>query len=339
VRRLIGASLIVLLLMGAAIIYLWPRSRGGALVLYCALDYCADVAQAYQHLSGDSVEVVRLSTGPLLARITAEGHTPHWEVAWFDGPEAAEGLAAADLAAHGLALPVSWNAIGRAEQSPDGAYIPTGLTLAGVFVVPQSFAAGPPLAWKDLLRPGLRGRVGMNNPAISGPALPVLAGLLTQGGGWPAGQTFIEALKRNGLHVYAKNNATLTALKSGQIEIAVVQSSAAYYWQRHDPGLRVILPQPAYDLPSVMVISAGLHGRNLVAARKFMQFVLSANGNRLRSQEGSADSLYWPLTQEASPNSQLPKISQVTLAHLNPIYWGKLDKVLSPWFSNVMGLN
>lgn len=338
-RRLILVSIVLIGLVTAAVIYLWPRHQNRALVLYCALDYCFDVAHAYERATGTPVDVVRLSTGPLLARVTAEASDPHWDVAWFDGSEAAEGLAAAGLAAHGLALSLHWNKIGREEQSPDGAYIPTGLTLAGVFVVPRNFATGPPLTWKDLLKPELRGRFGMNNPAISGPALPVLAGLLTQGGGWPTGQAFVDALKRNGMHVYAKNNATLTALKNGDIEIAIVQSSAAYYWQRRDPGLRVIVPKPVFDLPSVMVESAALDARNRAAAEKFMRFVLSTTGDRLRSGQGSADSLYWPLIQSAQPNPVLPDIDQITIKHLNPVYWGKLDRQLSPWFSKIMGLN
>ncbi|MDE2235010.1 MAG: extracellular solute-binding protein [Gammaproteobacteria bacterium] len=338
-RRLIWAGVIVIGLALAAVVYLWPRPQNHSLVLYCALDYCVDVAHAYTRASGIPVEVVRLSTGPMLARITAEGHNPHWNLAWFDGSEAAEGLAKAGLAAKGLSLPVHWNKLGQQELSPDGAYIPTGLTLAGVFVVPRSFAAGPTLTWKDLLKPELHGRFGMNNPAISGPALPVLAGLLTQGGGWPAGQGFVEALQHNGMHVYAKNNVTLTALKNGEIEIAIVQSSAAYYWQRHDPGLRVILPKPAFDLPSIMVESAALDAQQRAAAEIFMGFVLSATGNRLRVNQGSADSLYWPLIQSAQPNPLLPDIHPLTVQHLDPVYWGGLDRRLSPWFSKVMGLN
>lgn len=338
-RRLVWGSIVVIGLVVAAVVYLWPRHHNRALVLYCALDYCADVAHAYARASGTPVEVVRLGTGPLLARVTAEARDPHWDVAWFDGSEAAEGLAAAGLAAKGLRLSVHWNTLGREEQSLDGAYIPTGLTLAGVFVVPCAFAAGAPQTWRDLLKPSQRGRFGMNNPAISGPALPVLAGLLTQGGGWPAGQSFVEALKRNGLHVYAKNNATLTALKNGEIEIAIVQSSAAYYWQQHDPGLRVIVPKPAFDLPSVMVESAALDARGRAAAGQFMRFVLSASGDHVRSVQGSADSLYWPLTVPAQPNPALPDIHGLTIQHLDPVYWGGLDRQLSPWFSKLMGLN
>lgn len=339
-RRLIAVSLAVVLIATAAMSYLWPDSSSGALVLYCALDYCADVARAYQHVTGKPVEVVRLGTGPLLARVSAERHDPHWDIAWFDGPEAAEELAATGLALRGLNLSVSWNRTGIEEQSPDGAYIPTGLTLAGVFVVQRKFASKAPRTWQDLLRPALRGRIGMNNPAISGPALPVLAGLLTQGGGWPAGQRFVRALKANGLRVFAKNDATLTALRVGEIQVAVVQSSAAYYFQHHHPTLQVILPTPAYDLPSVMVLSAQLRGRNLAAARRFMRYVLSPAGDRVRVDQGSADSLYWPLTRAAPPaNPLLPGFHTISLAHLNPVYWGKLDEILSPWFTVTMGLN
>jgi len=64
------------------------------LQLYAALDYSTDVAKAFTAKTGIPVNVTALSTGPLLAKITAEKNNPQWGVYWADG---AEPCAAFDL--------------------------------------------------------------------------------------------------------------------------------------------------------------------------------------------------------------------------------------------------
>ncbi|OYV65939.1 MAG: iron ABC transporter substrate-binding protein, partial [Acidiphilium sp. 21-66-27] len=175
-RRLIAAGSGVAIIVIAAVL-LWPASTAG-LVLYAALDYAPAMGKAFTKKTGIPVRVIRLSTGALLARITAEGNHPDWDIGWFDGATAAVSLDQAGLLAHGLRPPVQLTATGRAMLPPDGAYVPTGFTLAGVFVMNKSSPLPPPTTWDDLAAPPYHGVVGMNDPAISGPTYPALAGML-----------------------------------------------------------------------------------------------------------------------------------------------------------------
>ena len=335
---------LIALLAGAVVVavgvfLLWPGGNAGGITLYSGLDYGPAVARAFTARTGIPVRVIRLPTGGLLARITAEGDRPAWTVAWFDGATAAVALDRAGLLAHGLPAPAApvataAMAVNPVPLSADGSYVPTGFTLAGVFVMRRDAPFPAPRGWADLLDPRYRGQIGMNDPAISGPTYPALAGMLRSAGGWPAGQSYVTALRRGGLHVFAKNDATLAALRAGAIGIAVVQSSAAIAAVKADPALRVVFPRPAYVLPSVIVAARGLHPAALAAARRFIAFVNTVPAQRLRMAKGGSDGIYWPVTRAPAAPAALPGLAGLDLARLDPARWGARENAILAWFAH-----
>ena len=335
-KRLLPIGLILLVLAAAAGWMLWPRGPHG-LVLYSAVDYGDEVAKAFTRATGIPVTVVDLSTGALLARVSAEGNRPGWTLAWFDGNEAAAGLDHAHLVARDTVPELPWTPLGRKLVPADGSYTPTGLTLAGAFTYRPSVLQDPPRSWSDLQNPALRGAIGMNNPAISGPMFPMLAGMLSQGGGWPAGKSYVLGLKANGLHVYPKNANTLAALKAGDIKVAITQSSAAWNMAAHDPSLRVVIPKPAFALPSVIVVAAGVPNKVRQEAERFIRFAMAPATQRLRMADSEGDSLYWPLTSDApAPNKLLPSLDGIDVEALPAGLWGALEAQVNIWFSRAV---
>ncbi|OYV39990.1 MAG: iron ABC transporter substrate-binding protein [Acidocella sp. 20-61-6] len=269
--------------------------------------------------------------------MAAQGHHPDWDLAWFDGATAAASLDQAGLLAHDLPAPENLTAAGKTMLSPNGAFIPTGVTLAGVYIDDPQRMAAPPASWSDLTKPTYQGQIGMNDPSISGPTYPMLAGMLDSAGGWPQGKTYVEALKANGLHMFAKNDATLAALQARSISLAIVQSSAAIYFAATHPGLAIVFPKPAYLLPNVMVEAAGLSRAKRADATKFMAFVMRPDIQKLRQTEGEADGDYWPITTDApAPLPGLPPLASLDTAELNPAHWGGLEDTINRWFSRTM---
>ncbi|MDR3717870.1 MAG: extracellular solute-binding protein [Bryobacteraceae bacterium] len=334
-RKLIAGVFAVIIATIAAVL-LWPSADRG-LVLYSGLDYGPAVAAAFTQETGIKIRVVRLATGSLLARMVAQGNHPDWALAWFDGATAAAALDADHLLATGLPAPADLTPVGQSMLSADGAYIPTGFTLAGVFISDPARLPAPPATWNDLLAPAYKGQVGMNDPSISGPTYPMLAGMLDNAGGWPQGQGFVQALKANGLHMFDKNDATLSALQAQAISLATVQSSAAVFYAAHHPGLRVTIPSPAYVLPNVMVEAAGLSAKRQAEAARFMAFVMRPDIQRLRQAQGEADGDYWPITTDApAPLPCLPDLSQIKTVTLDPTVWGRLESDINAWFAKVM---
>lgn len=334
-KRIAAVGALLVLVVVAAAWVLWPRNHQG-LVLYSAVDYGPDVAAAFTRATGIHMRVVQLSTGALLARISAEGRRPAWTLAWFDGDQAAAALDRSGLLAPHTLPALPWTRLGRSLLPADGSYTPTGLTLAAAFTYRPVDFARPPQSWRALTYPTLRGAVGMNNPAISGPMYPLLAGLLQQGGGWPHGQAFVMALKRNGLHVYAKNANTLQALRTGDIKIAITQSSAAWYLAAKDPSLHVSIPSPSFALPSVLAIAGSAPPASVSVAERFVRFAMTPEIQQLRMREGESDGYYWPVTRGVTAGAQLPRLDSLAVVVLDPNRWGALEPTVNEWFSKAV---
>lgn len=305
--------------VAAAVGVLWPAPRRGV-VLYATLESAVPLAAAFTRETGIAVTVVRLSTGPMLARIAAEGRRPGWTMAWVDGDMAAAALDRAGLLQRGLAPDAPWTALGRSLLPVDGAWVPTGVSLAGV----------------RLSRRGARGAVGMPDPAISGPAYPQLAGLIGRAGGWPTGKRAIVALRGAGLTVAPTSAAVIAELDAGRLGGALVQSSTAYAFARNDRSLTLDVPRPAFLLPGVLMVAGATPPRRRREADRFIAFILSARAQRMHLGSGAVDSFYWPLTRDAAAPPPLPPLATLSVVHLDPHRWSALQGEITAWFETMV---
>jgi iron(III) transport system substrate-binding protein len=308
---------------------------GARLVIYASVDYVKAVAEAFERSTGTATTIVQQSGGPLLDRVRSEGTSPQWGVFWTDGAAGAASLNAEGLLVSDFRPAVSLTDLARESAPPATGCTPTGLTLAGVAVYDTRDLAAPPARWEDLLSPTWRGRIGMANPSLSGPAYTAMAGLMQQAGGEEAGKQFLTELKANGLRVYSKNKESLAALKSREITIAIVQSSAAIAAQAITPTLRIGFPTNTTLLPSCLGISAYAPDDVKASARRFAAFVLSPAGQRAM-QEGApgGDSYYWPVVQGVAPLPGLPALADLPHQTLNIRLWGSRERQLLQWFAD-----
>ena len=90
----------------------------------------------------------------------------------------------------------------------------------------------------------------MNNPSVSGPTYPYVAGLMNYLGGVSKGEKFLTELKANGLHVFDVNGTTLNALQTGQIAMATIQSSAIIGALASNPDYKIAFLKGVTLLPS-----------------------------------------------------------------------------------------
>ncbi len=129
--------------------------KSTGLTLYSAQGYDSDAAKAYQQQTGIATKLVDDSTGNILAKVSAEGSNPQWDVAWFDG-----NVTMQTLDDQGLLL--KWHAPNTSNLTTkgmqyvpsDGSYYPTGLTTVGAIAYNTKHvpAVGLPKDWNDLLK-------------------------------------------------------------------------------------------------------------------------------------------------------------------------------------------
>lgn len=311
-------------------------ARQVPLVLYAAEGYDTAEGQAFQKATGIPVLVDDNSTGPLTTQIEAEKNNPKWDLFWVDGATVFASLDTQGLLHKGFspAAYANYNSVGQSLIPADHSYVPTGVTMAAALVYNSQTVPDPPTSWAELTGGAWKGAVGMNDPSVSGPTYPYLAGQLQHLGGITQGEAYFSALKANGLHVYQTNSNTLQALETGVIKLATIQSSAGVGAGFKDPSIKVAYLDPETVLPSVIGISAGASGTVLAEAEQFIDYVLSPAGQHvMQSGDPTGDSLFWPLIQGETPLAPLPPLASIPTQTIDPYKWGPLQPSIDDWFT------
>jgi iron(III) transport system substrate-binding protein len=305
------------------------------LVVYSAQGYDKAMTQAFQKATGIPVKLDDNSTGPLLTQIEASKNNPNWGLLWVDGATAFAGLDQQGLLLKGFTPTVTWNSLGTASVPADHSYVPTGVTLMAAMVYSKSKVTAPPASWQQLLQPQWKGAIGMNDPSQSGPTYPFIAGMMNYLGGVTAGEQYFTKLKSNGLIIHPTNGPTLQALTSGQIKLALVQSSAGIGAVLGDSKLTVKYLDPVTLLPSAIGIDAKAPAAEQAEAKKFINFVLSPAGQKvMQSGDPTGDSLYYPVVQGVAPLAALPPLTGVKTQVIDPYTWGSKEASINTWFDN-----
>jgi iron(III) transport system substrate-binding protein len=305
------------------------------LTVYSAQGYDKAMVSAFTKATGIPVKLDDNSTGPLLTQIEASKNNPNWGLLWVDGATAFAGLDTQGLLLKGYEPNVSWNSLGSQSVPSDKSYTPAGVTLMAAVVYDKTKVANPPTSWAQLTQPEWKGAVGMNDPAQSGPTYPFIAGMMNHLGGVSAGENYFTQLKANGLVIHPTNGDTLQALGSGQIKLALVQSSAGIGAVLGGKNLAVKYLDPATILPSAIGIDAKAPAAEQAEAKQFIQFVLSPAGQKvMQSGDPTGDSLYYPVLQGVAPLSSLPSLSGVKTQSINPYTWGPQEGTINTWFDN-----
>lgn len=303
------------------------------LLVYSAQAYDKNTVAAFQKATGIPTKLVDDSTGPLLARIQAERANPQWSLLWVDGNEAFAALDKQGLLATHLTSP-TLNATGKSLVTPDKSFIPTGVTMACTLIYDTHQIKSPPTTWQQLLSSSLKGKVGMNDPAVSGPTYPCVAGLMNDLGGVSQGESFLKQLKANGLHVSQTNGDTLHLLQTGQISVALIQSSAAIGAAKTTPGLKVAYLPKLTLLPGGIGVDAKAPAAVRKEAQQFIDYVLSAAGqHQMQIGDPVGDSLFWPTLAGATPLSALPALSTISKQSIDPYTWGPREPTINNWFT------
>jgi len=341
-----GASVAGMLLGGSIIAPAQAATTSTPLVIYAAEGYDQVAADAFTKATGIKTVLHDDSTGPLLAKVSAEKSNPQFGVLWVDGATA---FAALDK--QGQLLPytpkATFTAAGQSVVPADHSYIPTGLTTMAALIYNSAKVKVVPKTYNDLLNPMYKGQIGMNDPNQSGPTFPFIAGLMNQFGGKSvtAGEAFLSKLKANGLVVNNTNGDTLHALETGVINFGLIQSSAAQgeILKLQKTPVAGFTPKVVYLakstlLPSVIGIDKGATPAVQAEAKKFIDYVLSPAGQAImQTGDPQGDSLYWPIIPGVSP---LPGAGSLPASYqsIDPYFWGPLEGQVNAWFTkNIRG--
>lgn len=300
-KKMLGAAAGLVALLGASA----AMAASGTLVLYTSQPN-ADAQRTVDAFTaahpGVDVEWVRDGTTKIMAKLRAEfaAGDPRPDVLFIADMVTMEGLKQEGrLMAHAGADTTGFD---PALYDAQGHYFSTKLITTGI--VYNTAAPTPPTSWTDLVDPAVKGQVAMPSPLTSGAALVHLATLTgMEGFGWD----YYEALAANDIQPQGGNGGTFRAVAGGEKMYGVVVDFLPIREAANGSPVRFVFPEEgvsAVTEPAAILSTA----RNPEAAKAFIDFLLSDDGQRLASDMG-----YLPAKDGIAPPPGFPAREEITL--------------------------
>jgi iron(III) transport system substrate-binding protein len=226
------------------------------------------------------VEWVRDGTTQLMARLRAEfaAGNPRPDVLLIADAVTMESLKAENrLAAHPEA---------NLSGYPDGVHDPQrfwfGTKLITTGIVVNRAAPMRPESWADLTRPELRGQIVMPSPNVSGAAMiDIAAKAQAPGLGWD----YLRRLAENRVRPAGGNGDVMRQVAGGERLYGVIVDFLPLRERARGVPVEFVFPREgvsAISEPVAILRSA----RNVEAAKRFVDFLISRQGQELASAMG-----------------------------------------------------
>lgn len=248
----------------------------------------AAVIPAFEKATGIRVILHSMGTGEVLARLDAEKANPQADINWgavtagffADHPDLYEYY----ISPNDKNLPKEY-------QSYNGYFTYTKLSGSAALLVNEDVFAEIGLdpdeftGYKDLLRPELKGRIAMGDPATSSSAWAELTNMLLVMGDEPYDEkawAFVEALigQLNG-DIISSSSRIYRATSDGEYAVGVsYEDPCVSLLEGGAENLRVVYPEEgAVWLPAGVAIVKG--AKNMESAKAFIDFAISEEGQRV----------------------------------------------------------
>lgn len=274
-KRSILAAFTATLMAGPAL--------AGPITVYSALeeDEIADyLAVAKTALPDVQINVLRLSTGDLGARLIAEAANPQADVVW--------GMALTNMLDPAIkaqldVYPVKGAAgLPSANKGADNTWVaPTGYV--GALCVNTELLKSKnlpmPTSWADLANPVYKGEVVMPSPASSGTGYLQVAAIL-QGMGAEKGWTFLKSLDANIAQYTTSGSKPCKMARAGEFAIGASLSFVAMKSVEEGFPVKMVIPADyaGYELEASGLVKGSKHAAD---SKRFLDWTLSADAAKV----------------------------------------------------------
>jgi len=266
-------------LAAAALVACSSAAHAGAITVYSALEedeIASYLAAAKKAIPDVQINVLRLSTGDLGARILAEANNPQADVIW--------GFAVTNVMNPGIKGQLEPYAakgtdkLAPAYKAPDKTWFAATGYMGALCVNTEVLKAKNlpmPTSWKDLTNPVYKGEVVMPNPASSGTGYLQIAAIL-QGMGDKAGWDFFKALDPNMAQYTTSGSKPCKMARAGEFAIGASLAFAAMKSVEAGYPVKMVIPSDwaGYELEASGMLKSSKHKAD---ARKFLDWTLSAS--------------------------------------------------------------
>jgi phosphoglycerate transport regulatory protein PgtC len=231
----------------------------------------------------DKVEIQNKGTSAGIAYVREQPAGGRPEIFWASAPDAFEVLAAekllqkVDVPSSGIPEKIGSYPI----NDPEGMY--RGQALAGYGFMwntryMQANKLPVPKEWADLTRPVYHGHVATSSPSRSGTSHLTFETIL-QGEGWDNGWTQILQIAGNCASITERSFGVPDGVQNGQFGIGIVIDFFGLAAKASGFPTEFAYPSVTAIVPANIGVVAG--AKNAEAAKRFMQFTLSEEGQQL----------------------------------------------------------
>lgn len=277
----------------------------GKLVLYTSQpdkDASQTVAAFRKIHPNVEVEIFRSGTTEVMAKLAAEfaAGQPRPDVLFIADAATMEILKAQDRLEPYKEAKVDGIPAGLVD--PDRTYFGTKVISTGIIY--NKAAKLVPTSWSDLAKPELKGQISMPSPLYSGAAAIKFSAVAARPDlGW----TFIEALKTNEASAVRGNGAVLRAVATGEKAYGIIVDFMAFNAKQQGSPVEFVFPKEGVTVVTepVAILKTA---QNKAAARAFVDFLLSDEGQKLSLSQG-----YFATRTSVGKPAWLPAGSELNL--------------------------
>ena len=316
------------------------QTSGQSVNVICGTDlpWCDLAAAEFTKKTGIKANSVRMPGGEALARIKAERENPKTDIWW-----AGTGDPFLQAAEEDLLTPYRPTSFAQLQPWSQNQYKISGDKVGGFYSGAIGFGVNTavlkkknipvPQCWADLLKPIYKGEIESSNPATSGGAYTIVAGLL-QIMGEEKGWDYQKKLNANVVQYTRSSTAQAKNVARGEVAIGI--SFIHGFLTEIESGFPVDIVAPcegtSYEVGGIALIKGA---KNADAAKQFYEFMMSAQGQALGAQ---AKNYQQPANKTTSPNAKILQADKVNLVDYDFKKYGSSETrkaVISRWENEI----
>ena len=331
-RKLITILMLMLLSVSMLSISVMSADK---LIIYASVDEAnaKKILDAFNAQSGIEVDFVHLSSGPAMARITAEANNPQADV-WLGAPSENHVV----LKDEGLTVAYQSEALDNLApefKDPEGYWRSFYMNPMALAVNTEALSkanAAKPASWQDLLKPEYQDLIQMPTPQSSGTAYAIMTTLITIFGEEEAFE-YMKKLNPNIQTYTSSGTGPSKGVAVGQCAVGIQFTPAFFEFIEEGYPLEVIFPSEGvgYEAPAVSIIKGA---QNLESAKVLLDWLVSKDGQDVLSQEKT---FFYPVNPEAELSAGMPAFSELKTVQVDNQWAGEnKERLVERWVNEVL---
>jgi len=328
-RRFVAFPLFALLATLLAV-----TARAGEITAYTALE--EDDVKVYldafaKAKPGIKVNVLRLSTGDLIARILAEKSNPRHDIIWGTAITQVSDPRVLEMAEP--YRPKGIEAVKPQFKDPAGRWFATTGYFAGFCVNTEALKKHNlpmPTSWQDLLNPVYKGQIVMPNAASSGTGYLQIVSLL-QMKGEEKGWQFLKDLDKNMAQYIKSGSRPCKMAASGEYAIGLSFAFAGVKQIMEGYPVKLVIPKEGagYEVEVSMLMKSA---KNKQDAQQFLDWLLTLEAAELYGERAEMYSVPGAKPTEAVLKAGLPADVSTVLYKMDFASSAKdKERILTEW--------